>query len=170
MTLGEPGTKMDQNAGDLVMSRTRSISHAPDRRENSHPEPTPRGAWTLCRKFESFPVRDNAMLQSWTEQGRVRPDDYLVSLELDLCVQARDVAELAAIFQRGRARLLGKIWRAAACGALLLAWFSPLSGAAILLSVIAAAILCSRAAHRPQTCSFDSTDRRLCDLAPARSA
>ena len=117
------------------------------------------------------------MLQSWTEQGRVRPDDYLVSLELDLCVQARDVAELAAIFQKTRARLLGKVWRSIACAALGFACVQPLFGAALLISAIVASTVCSRTARRAQTYSLSSTDsnsleRRSadCSLALARPA
>jgi hypothetical protein len=177
MTLRAPGTKMDQKAGE-VMKRSRSISHAPHCRirEDSDPEPTPWTAWTLCRKFESFPVRDDVMLQSWTELGRVRPDDYLVNLELDLCVQAGEVAELAAIFRKARTRLLRNACRAIACAALLLAWFSPL-GAVVLVSVIAAAAVGSRKAGRPQTYSLSSWDRSRherrstdCTLALARTA
>jgi hypothetical protein len=114
------------------------------------------------------------MLQGWAGQGRVRPDDYLVSLELDLCVQARDVAELDAIFRKSRARLLSRIWRAIAGAALVLAWVEPLLGAAILVSAIAAARVCSRIAHRPQTYSLYSSDRNRhtadCSLSAARSA
>ena len=161
------------------MKRARSISYAPETRSlgDSPMSSAAVGAWTLCRKFDAFPVRDGAMLQSWTEQGRVRPDDYLVSLELDLCVQARDVAELAAIFQKTRARLLGKVWRSIACAALGFACVQPLFGAALLISAILASTVCSRTARRAQTYSLSSTDsnsleRRSadCSLALARPA
>jgi hypothetical protein len=158
------------------MKRARSISYAPGRQRHEEPHPCA-GAWTLCRKFESFPVRDNAMLQSWAAQGRVRPDDYLVSTELDLCVQARDVVELDLVFRKSRTRLLRKVWRAIACAGLLLAWVEPLFGAVILVSTIAAAALCSRTNRRPQTCSLYSAERRFrdrrkveCDLPLARPA
>jgi hypothetical protein len=147
------------------MKRARSISYAPMSygriRSESCAGSTSRAAWTLCRKFEAFPVRDNAMLEHWTEQGRVRPDDYLVSLDLDLCVQARDVAELEVIFRKTRARLFGKVWRWTACAAILLVWVQPLLGATLLVSAIAAATLWSRTIHRPQTCSLYGTDRIL---------
>jgi hypothetical protein len=161
------------------VKRGRSISYAPRpvRRSRGN-APTgwdARGQWTLCRKFESFPVRDNAMLQLWTEQGRVRPSDYLVSLERDLCIQARDVTELEAIFRKTRSRVLGNVWRGTTCAAIVLAWAQPLLGAALLLGVIVASTLCGRTIHRLQTFSLCTRDRTSyeggkadCDPALAR--
>jgi hypothetical protein len=103
------------------------------------------------------------MLQDWAVQGRVRPDDYLVSIELDFCVQARDVAELDAIFRKNRARLLARVWRALACAAFVLSWVVPLFAAAFLAGAIAAAIVCFRTAHRSQAFSLQGADRSVRD-------
>ncbi|MGZ8832170.1 MAG: hypothetical protein ACXW19_03100 [Thermoanaerobaculia bacterium] len=84
------------------------------------------------------------MLQSWTEQGRVRPTDYLVSPRLDTCVQARDVAELDVIFRKATARRFGNIFRGLALGGFAVVWMAPLVGSLILVTAIAAAILSSR--------------------------
>jgi hypothetical protein len=113
------------------------------------------------------------MLQHWTERGRVRPDDYLVSLDPELCIQARDVVELDAIFRRTRARLLGRVWPALACAAFLLAWIAPLFWAGIFVSAIAIATACHRAARRPHySLSSHLRERGAadCDLAQTRLA
>ena len=161
------------------MRRTRSITYASNHRsrENSYTQTVPPGAWTLCRKFESFPARDAAMLQRWAEQGRVRPDDYLVSVERDLCVQARDVAELEAVFRTVRARLFLKISRGIACTALALALAEPLVGTAFLLGAFAVTVVCFGAARRSHPYSLYGTDpdprlpqSEACDPGTARPA
>jgi hypothetical protein len=126
----------------------RSMSYTPEsirpcsRRERAISVPGPE--WILCRNFDEFPVPDNAVLQSWTEQGRVRPTDYLVSPRLDTCVQARDVAELDVIFRKATARRFGNIFRGLALGGFAVVWMAPLVGSLILVTAIAAAILSSR--------------------------
>ncbi len=107
--------------------------------------------WTLCRKLNEVPIADNAALQRLTEQGRVRPDDYLVSRQLDVCVQAKEIAELDAVFRKATARLLGKISRGLACAALALVWLMPLFGSLMLVSAITAAILSFRTTRHDQT-------------------
>ena len=137
------------------MRPVRSISYAPEsirpssRRARSISAPRPE--WILCRKRDSFPIPDNAVLQRWTEQGRVRPDDYLVSPRLDVCVQAKDIAELDAVFRKATARLLGKISRGLALGGLALVWTAPLFGSLMLVTAIAAAILSLRTNCHGQT-------------------
>jgi hypothetical protein len=111
----------------------------------------PRPEWILCRKRQEFPILDNAALQRWTEQGRVRPDDYLVSPRLDVCVQAKEIAELDAVFHKGKARVLANIARGFALASLALVWFAPLFGSLMLVSAVAAAILSRRAIGRGQT-------------------
>jgi hypothetical protein len=56
--------------------------------------------WVVCRDFREIPVPDVDVLRTWAERGRLRPDDYLANGRLEMCVQARDVAELNAIFRR----------------------------------------------------------------------
>jgi len=108
-------------------------------------------------------VPDYATLQRWTEQGHVRSDDYLVNHPLDVCVQARDVAELDAILRRARAQVLGRIWRALACAGLVLVWVQPLFGSLLLMSAMGAAVLAlwtlrHRATYRLSTAAPDSRD------------
>lgn len=145
----------------MSMTACRSISYAPDRPiASSQWQPE----WTICRNHSVFPVPDNATLERWTQQGRVRSDDYLVNHPLDVCVQARDVAELDAIFRKARAQALGRIWRALACSALALVWLEPVFGSLILIAAIGAGglgvwTLRHRASYRLST-SADSGDGR----------
>ena len=81
----------------------------------------------------------------------MRPDDYLVSPRLDVCVQAKDIAELDAVFRKATARLLGKISRGLALGGLALVWTAPLFGSLMLVTTIAAAILSLRTNCHGQT-------------------
>ena len=106
--------------------------------------------WTLCRKSKAVPVSDNAMLQRWTEQGRVEPDDYLVSHQLDLCVQAKDIAELDAVFRRTRARLLEKTSRILACAGLVVVWLVPVLGSLLFAVATGTAILSVRTVSHDQ--------------------
>src|SRR6266545_317729 len=107
------GPHHDHNEKSNVMRPVRSITYAPEslrpstRRARSISAPQPE--WIFCRKLDAFPILDNAVLQRWTEQGRIRPGDYLVNPRLDICVQAKDIAELDAVFRKATARLLGKI-------------------------------------------------------------
>jgi len=66
-------------------------------------------AWIVCRKLQAIPVDDDAALLRLAERGRLRPDDYLVSLCLDICVQAKEIAEVAEIFHETRVRRLRRI-------------------------------------------------------------
>jgi hypothetical protein len=84
------------------------------------------------------------VLRRWTEQGRVRPTDYLVSPRLDTCVQAKDIADLDVIFRRATARRLGKISRGLALGGISVVWMAPLVGSLMLLVATVGAILSSR--------------------------
>lgn len=144
----------------MSMTSCRSISYAPDQpiaASASQPE------WTICRNRSVFPVPDNATLERWARQGRVRSDDYLVNHPLDVCVQAREVAELDAIFRNARAHLLGRIWRALACSALGLVWLAPLFGSLILVSAIGAAglrlwTLHSRPSYRVATSAVGASE------------
>jgi len=126
----------------------RLISYAPEsirpcsRRDRAISVPRPE--WILCRNQDEFPVPDSAVLRRWTEQGRVRPTDYLVSPGLDTCVQAKDIADLDVIFRRAPARRLGKISRGLALGGISVVWMAPLVGSLMLFVAIVAAILSSR--------------------------
>jgi hypothetical protein len=129
------------------MTSAQSISYGPESssmRQGSSPR---RPDWTLCRSLKEFPIPDNAVLQRWTEQGCVRPCDYLVNHQLDVCVQAKDIAEVDAVFRKSTARLLGKVCRALLCGAVALVWLTPLFGSVMMASAIVAAILSFRAAR-----------------------
>lgn len=136
MTATGPGSIMDARKPLMSLNPCRSISYAPDRpaqSSSSQPE------WTICRSGSVFPVPDNATLERWTRQGRVRSDDYLVNHPLDVCVQARDVAELDAILRKAKAHVLGRIGCALAWVALAFAWPAPLFGSLVLTSAIGAA-------------------------------
>jgi len=74
-------------------------------------------AWIICRKSSAFPIDDDAALLQWAERGRIRRDDYIVDRRLDICVQAKEIAEVEEIFQQTRLRRLRRI-------SPLLAWFS----------------------------------------------
>lgn len=102
----------------------------------------PRPEWILCRNLDEFPIPDNGVLMRWTEQGRIRPTDYLVNPRLDTCVQARNIADLDAIFRKTASRrLLGNISRGLALGGFAVVWMAPLAGSLMLLTAIVAAIL-----------------------------
>lgn len=131
----------------MSMTSCRSISFAPEQPMADSSIPA---EWTICRDRSVFPVPDNETLERWTEQGRVRSDDYLVNHPLDVCVQAREVAELDAIFRKARAHVLTRISRALACCALGLGWVAPLFGTIILMSAIGAAgLVVWTLRHRP---------------------
>src|SRR2546425_11375075 len=66
-------------------------------------------AWIICRKLQAIPVDDDAALLRLAERGRVRPDDYVVNRRLDVCVQAKEIAEVAAILHNARVRRLRRI-------------------------------------------------------------
>jgi hypothetical protein len=98
-----------------------SISYAPDSTPFVAP-PAPstaarQPAWILCRKLEAFPIPDDAMLRSWAERGRIRPDDYLVNPCLDTCRQAKEIADLEVIFHQATVQRLEKISSLLAWGA-----------------------------------------------------
>jgi hypothetical protein len=107
--------------------------------------------WTLCRNLNVVSIPDSAILRRWTAEGRVRPDDYLVNHQLDLCVQAKEIAELDAMFRKDSARLSGRICAGLLCAASLLAWPIPLFGGVLLIGAIVAAVLFRRASCCPQT-------------------
>ena len=136
------------------MTRFRSISYAPESiRHSRRPRAASvqRGDWTLCRNRQEFPIPDNGVLRRWTEQGCVRPDDYLVNHQLDVCVQARDVAEVDAVFRKSTARALGRIGRGLAFGALAVLWLTPVLGSVMFLSAVCAAVLSVRTVSRQQS-------------------
>ena len=58
--------------------------------------------WIVCRKFQQFPLSNVEVLPRLAEHGRVRPDDYLVNPALDICLQAKEIPELNAIFRKAR--------------------------------------------------------------------
>ena len=64
--------------------------------------------WALCRNYQTIPLATLDVLPSWAERGRLRPDDYLTNGALEVCIQAKDVPELNAIFRRATA----SPWRA----------------------------------------------------------
>jgi hypothetical protein len=137
------------------MNPVRSMSYAPESilppSRRTRPIAARKAEWTLCRKLNAVPIADNATLQRLTERGRVRPDDYLVSRQLDVCVQAKEIAELDAVFRKATAHLLGKISRGLACAALALVWLLPLFGSLMFAGAIATAILSFRTTRHDQT-------------------
>ena len=58
--------------------------------------------WVVCRNFKQIPVPNVEVLPFWAERGRVQPDDYLANSRLEICLQAKEVPELNAIFRRTR--------------------------------------------------------------------
>ena len=74
-------------------------------------------AWIICRKLQAIPVDDDAALLRLAERGRIRPDDYIVNRRLDVCVQAKDIAEVAGILHNARVRRLRKFSSLLAWGA-----------------------------------------------------
>jgi hypothetical protein len=142
------------------MTRHRSISYAPQSPRSGRVPSTsnPRAEWTLCRQSVEFPVADDAMLRHWTEQGRVRGDDYLVHGRLDMCVQASEVAELDAIFRKARSRRLERIARTLACAAIATLWFVPLIGTVILLAAVGTAVVSRWTVRHHQTYRLSTAD------------
>ncbi len=67
--------------------------------------------WIVCRKLQQFPVSSVDVLPRWAERGRVLPDDYLVNPALEVCLQAKEVPELNAIFRKTRLRPFDAILR-----------------------------------------------------------
>ena len=65
--------------------------------------------WIVCRNLTQLAVPSVDVLPRWAERGRIRPDDYLVNPVLEVCYQAKDVANLNAIFHRGRSRYLSAV-------------------------------------------------------------
>ena len=65
--------------------------------------------WVICRNFTQIPLPDVDLLPSWAERGRVRPDDYLANSRLEICVLAKEVPELEAIFRRTHRGILKTI-------------------------------------------------------------
>ena len=72
---------------------------------NRHP------GWIVCRKLQQIPVPSIAVLPRWAECGRIRPDDYLVNPNLEVCFQIRELPELQAILRRVRKGPLDRIRR-----------------------------------------------------------
>ena len=72
-------------------------------------KPASQPEWIVCRKLSQFPISDDTTLCYLAERGRVEPDDYLFNVPLDTCLQAKDIAELAAIFHAATVRRLGKL-------------------------------------------------------------
>ena len=65
--------------------------------------------WSVCRNFKEIAVPDVAILPLWAERGRLLPDDYLANSRLEVCLQAREIPELDAIFRRTRKGALHSI-------------------------------------------------------------
>ncbi len=149
------------NAHAQTSSRhVRSISYAPEsiqpwKQAKSHD--VPEAAWILCRKFEQSPIADGERLIQWAELGRVRPGDYLVSTRRDQCIQARDVAELDAIFRTATARRLEIAARVLALAGLVLGCLAPLLGSIVLFAAIATTVVSMK--NRPDPAR--STSLRL---------
>jgi hypothetical protein len=70
---------------------------------------------------------------------------------LDVCVQAKDIAELDAVFRKATAHMLGNVSTGLVLGGLALVWMSPLLGSLVLATAIAAAILSLRTTCHDQT-------------------
>jgi hypothetical protein len=155
MTLGRDGSIMAKYVERNVMSRFRSISYAPRSTEDFYGDVEtsrpPLPEWTLCRNFKQLPIQDNSMLRRWTAQGRVLPDDYLVHHELDVSVQAREIAELEPMFRKVRARRLGRISLALGFSAAILLCLKPALGALLLATALVLALRCKRT---PRTQSY----------------
>lgn len=59
--------------------------------------------------MDQFAVSDNDILRQWAERGRIHPDDYLVNPLIDRCFQAKEIAELRAIFHKAAVLRFQKI-------------------------------------------------------------
>lgn len=165
------GSIMEKHTERDVMSRFRSISYAPWSTEDFYGTGTslaPQPEWTLCRKYKELPIQDNSMLRSWTARGRVLPSDYLVHRELDVCVQARDIAELGPVFRKARLRRLARICIGLGLGAAMLLSLAPLLASAVL---VAALILAGRSSRmsRPHEYRLSTAGEHGTTLRPAPS-
>lgn len=72
-------------------------------------DPARQPAWILYRRLDEFPIPDSVALQRWAEGGRIEPDDFLLNPRSDACVQAKEIAELKAIFHKVAVRRVEKI-------------------------------------------------------------
>jgi hypothetical protein len=126
---------------DAAQHHVRTISYDPDSiRIAGRRCEVPNPAWILCRTRYQYPILDDVTLRRWTVQGRVEPRDFLVSPRLDVCIQARDIAELKDIFRAKTARQLERAsWRLVAAGLILFA-VVPLFGVVLFASAIVTAI------------------------------
>jgi hypothetical protein len=149
------------------MARARSLSYAPDSIIPARMAPSRRPDWTLCRNMDELPVPDNTSLRRWAEQGRIRPDDYLINHQLDVCVRACDVAELDAVFRRPTARLLSRTCRGLAAASLLLLVVVPELAIVMLVSAIAAAIALVRSSGHHAACRLSAPGEHSAKLRAA---
>ena len=136
---------------EVTPEHVRSISYAPESiRPSRQTKPsTPDPAWILCRNLHQCPIDNDESLLRWTEQGRVRPSDYLVNTRLDRCFQARDLTELDAIFRGSTARRLATAAWALAIAGLALVWVAPLLGSVVAFSAVATTLI-SKATQRSE--------------------
>lgn len=108
----------------MTLQRNPSMTYAPDSIRSSvrlvPSAGTRRPAWILCRKLDEVAVTDTATLQRWAEHGRIQPDDELFDPDREICLEAREIAELRTIFREAAGRRLvnGATWLLAV-GALL---------------------------------------------------
>lgn len=58
--------------------------------------------WVVCRDFKEIPVPTIDVLPMWAERGRLQPEDYLANGGLEICLQAKEIPELNAIFRKTR--------------------------------------------------------------------
>lgn len=126
----------------MTLQRNPSMSYAPDSiRSSVRLAPSTkarRPAWILCRNLDEFAVPDTGTLQRWAERGRIQPDDELFDPDREICLEAREIAELRTIFRKAARRRLVKAaaWLLAV-GALLAVWVAPMLGALMLGAALA---------------------------------
>ena len=151
------------------MARARSLSYAPESIIPARIAPPRRPDWTLCRNMDECPVPDNTSLRRWAEQGRIRPDDYLINHQLDVCVRASDVAELDVVFRRPAARLLSRVCRGLVAASLLLLLVVPELAIVMLVGAIATAIASVRNAGHHGACRLSAPGEHSAKLRAAEA-
>lgn len=102
------------------------------------PAKAQRPAWILCRKLDQVDVPDSGALQRWAEHGRIQPDDELFDPDREICLKAREIAELQTIFLKATGRWWVTVAWLIAVGALLVVWVAPLFGVLMLGAALAA--------------------------------
>ena len=133
------------------MLRNPSMTYAPESIQSSgRLAPSARArrpAWILCRNLNEVGIPDNGALQRWAERGRIQPDDELFDPHREICLEAREIAELRMIFRKLSGRRLVKAAWLLALGAMVVVWVAPLIGALMIGAALAAEVKHRRISH-----------------------